>query len=100
MPKLDIADRMIEQTPGITRMLDKLETKQLVRCERCPEDRRQVPCWVTGRGLSLLAELDKPLTAAGTKAMEVLPAAVLGSIISSLEKVRTHLDDFLASIQD
>src|SRR5205807_6030514 len=66
-PTLDIADRMIEKTPGITRLLDKLEAKQLVRRERCPDDRRQVLCWITPRGLQLLADLDKPLTSAGEK---------------------------------
>ena len=51
-PTLDIADRMIEKTPGITRLLDKLEAKHLVRRRRCPEDRRQVLCWITDAGLS------------------------------------------------
>ncbi len=41
-PTLEIADRMIQRTPGITRLLDKLEAKHLVRRKRCPEDRRQV----------------------------------------------------------
>src|SRR6478672_9759245 len=74
-PTLDIADRMIEMTPGVTRLLDKLEAKHLVRRERCPEDRRQVLCWITESGLRLLAELDKPLVAAGVKSMEPLPRA-------------------------
>jgi DNA-binding MarR family transcriptional regulator len=74
-PTLDIADRMIEMTPGVTRLLDKLEAKRLVRRERCPEDRRQVLCWTTESGLRLLAELDKPLAAAGVKSMEPLPSA-------------------------
>src|SRR5215467_11060808 len=55
---LEIARRMIEQTPGITRLLDRLENKRLVRRERCPSDRRQVLCWITDPGLKLLGELD------------------------------------------
>ncbi len=39
LPTLEIASRMIEQAPGITRLLDRLETKRLVSRERCPEDR-------------------------------------------------------------
>ena len=38
LPTLDIAERMIEQAPGITRLLDRLERKALVRRERCPRD--------------------------------------------------------------
>src|SRR5215208_2200660 len=42
IPTLAIGERMIEQAPGITRLLDRLESKGLVRRSRCPEDRRQV----------------------------------------------------------
>src|ERR1700758_2413495 len=71
-PTLDIADRMVEKTPGITRLLDKLENKHLVRRKRCPEDRRQVLCWITDAGLRLLADLDEPLTESGKEAMKSL----------------------------
>jgi MarR family transcriptional regulator, organic hydroperoxide resistance regulator len=91
IPTLDIADRMVEQTPGITRLLDKLEAKQLVRRERCPEDRRQVLCWINGRGLRLLAQIDKPAVSTGSKAMEPLSAEALRSLISNLDKIRGQL---------
>lgn len=90
-PTLEIADRMVEKTPGITRLLDKLEAKQLVRRKRCPEDRRQVLCWVTERGLQLLADLEKPLVAAGSSAVEPLTNNDLRSLISALEAIRNHL---------
>ena len=89
-PTLEIADRMVEQTPGITRLLDKLERKKLVQRERCPEDRRQVLCWITRDGLQLLAELDKPVAAAGSGAMEPLTPAEQRSLIEMLERVRGH----------
>jgi MarR family transcriptional regulator, organic hydroperoxide resistance regulator len=91
IPTLDIVDRMVEQTPGITRLLDKLEAKQLVRRERCPDDRRQVLCWITDRGQRLLAQLDRPAVSAGSKAMEPLTADALRSLIVSLEKIRARL---------
>jgi DNA-binding MarR family transcriptional regulator len=90
-PTLDIADRMIEKTPGITRLLDKLEAKQLVRRERCPDDRRQVLCWITPRGLHLLADLDKPLTSAGEKVAQPLKSSELQTLIALMEKIRNHL---------
>src|SRR5687768_11507270 len=40
LPTLDIADRMVEQAPGITRMIDRLEAKMLVARERGCDDRR------------------------------------------------------------
>jgi len=92
IPTLEIADRMVEKTPGITRLLDKLEAKQFVRRERCPDDRRQVLCWITERGLRLLSELDKPAVSAGSKAMEPLTSATLRSLISNLQKIRAQLE--------
>jgi DNA-binding MarR family transcriptional regulator len=90
-PTLDIADRMIEMTPGVTRLLDKLEAKKLVRRQRCPEDRRQVLCWITESGLRVLAVLDKPLSAAGVRSMEVLSAAEQQNLVRLLERIREHL---------
>ncbi|HZJ72423.1 MAG TPA: MarR family transcriptional regulator, partial [Planctomycetota bacterium] len=40
LPTLEIAGRMIEQAPGVTRLLDRLEAKNLVQRARCPRDRR------------------------------------------------------------
>ena len=54
LPTLEIAERLIEQAPGVTRLLDRLETKGLVKRERCPMDRRQITCRITRRGGSLL----------------------------------------------
>ena len=72
LPTLDIAERMVEQTPGITRLIDRLETKKLVVRERCKTDRRQVFCRITPAGLSLLARLDQPLRDAEDKALAAL----------------------------
>ena len=58
---LTIAERMIEQTPGITRLIDRLEQKKLVVRVRSDDDRRQVWCRITPAGLQLLARLDTPV---------------------------------------
>src|SRR6185503_4447948 len=54
LPTLDIAERMIEHAPGVTRLLDRLEAKDLVRRERRRQDRRQVFCYATPTALKLL----------------------------------------------
>ena len=87
-PTLEIAERMIEKTPGITRLLDKLEAKDLVRRKRCPEDRRQVLCWITDAGIDLLAQLDKPLVQSGASAVECLSQAEIRQLIAILGKLR------------
>ena len=61
LPTLEVASRMVEETPGITRLLDRLERKELIRRQRCPKDRRQHLCWITAKGLALLQKLDRPI---------------------------------------
>jgi len=91
LPTLEIAERMIEQTPGITRLIDRLETKHLVIRERCATDRRQVFCRITRDGLKLLAGLDDPIQAIDDWALASLAARELGQLITLLDKARKGL---------
>src|SRR5258708_27358149 len=61
LPTLEIAGRMIEQAPGATRLLHRLQAKGLVRRQRSAEDRRQIRCWITPAGLELLDRLQAAL---------------------------------------
>ena len=88
LPTLEVAERMIEQTPGITRLMDRLEAKQLVRRQRCPNDRRQHLCWITPKGLALLASLDEPISRAHAETMRKVKTMDLETLIRLLEKVR------------
>ena len=63
LPTLEVAARLIEETPGVTRLMDRLEAKALIRRQRCPQDRRQHLCWLTGEGAALLARLTPALLA-------------------------------------
>ena len=88
MATLEVSSRMIEQTPAITRLLDKLEAKNLVRRERCPEDRRQVLCYITSAGLHLLAGLDDAVESANQRLFTRLGSAEVKNLISLLERLR------------
>lgn len=88
IPTLAIGERMIEQTPGITRLLDRLEGKGLVRRKRCTEDRRQVLCWLTDPGRDLLAGLDATVDALDDGALGMLAAADVEALIRLLDQVR------------
>lgn len=90
LPTLEIGQRMIEQAPGITRLLDRLEAKALVRRERCAHDRRQVLCYITAGGLKLLAKLDAPIDAADEAVMAGLTKLETKTLIALLEKVRAE----------
>jgi MarR family transcriptional regulator, organic hydroperoxide resistance regulator len=88
LPTLEIAERMIEETPGITRLIDRLETKGLVSRERCATDRRQVFCRITAAGLDLLERLDEPIRQADTEALQSLGNHDLEQLIALLDKTR------------
>lgn len=88
LPTLEIADRMIEQTPGITRLIDRLVAKKLVRRRRVAADRRKVLCVVTPAGLALLEELDAPLDAWDDELMQGIGKADLEQLIRALERIR------------
>lgn len=88
LPTLEIAERMIEQTPGITRLVDRLERKKLVLRERSATDRRQVYCRITGEGLALLVQLDAPIEDAEKEALRDLSDPQLARLMSLLERAR------------
>ena len=88
LPTMEIAERMIERAPGITRLLDRLEGKGLVRRRRDPDDRRCVRCTVTDRGLALLAELDGSVDQADEAAVSMLDDDEARRLIRLLDRIR------------
>lgn len=88
LPTLTIGERMIEQTPGVTRLVDRLERKGLVARTPCPKDRRRVFCRITPKGLDLLEELDEPVNRCDAHAVSILPPSDLDSLITMLDRVR------------
>ena len=64
LPCGEIGNRMITRDPDITRLLDRLEKRELISRCRETKDRRMVLTRITPAGLKLLAELDEPVQAA------------------------------------
>lgn len=55
----DVRERMVEKSPNLTRLLDKLIEKSYIERTRCEEDRRVVFVKINRQGLDLLEELKK-----------------------------------------
>jgi MarR family transcriptional regulator, organic hydroperoxide resistance regulator len=89
LPTLEIANRMIEETPGITRLIDRLEERGYVQRERSISDRRQVFCRITEDGASLVTALDGPIDHWLVELLP-LPAPELHNLIQLLEKLRSE----------
>ncbi len=88
LPTLEVADRMVERAPGITRMLDRLMAKGFVVRERSTRDRRVVYCRITDVGTDLLATLDEPIDRADDSALSMLSEDRQRSLVEILDVVR------------
>jgi len=64
LPCGEIASQMITRDPDVTRLLDRLDRRELISRRRETKDRRTVIARVTPEGLKLLARLDEPVQAA------------------------------------
>ena len=88
LPTLEIATRMVQHTPGITRLIDRLEKKGLVERSRAPEDRRQVWCRITRDGRALIRRLDAPVEKLDRHALDPLSGEDVRRLIRLLDRVR------------
>lgn len=88
LPTLEIADRMIERAPGVTRLLDRLEKKGFAERRRCSPDRRQILCFITEGGLRLLEKLDAPVTSAEEAFAQALGKTTVRRVNRALETLR------------
>ena len=98
LPTLDVASRMIEHSPGVTRLLDRLERRRLARRVRCPEDRRQVLCHATEPARRLLAGLAGPMADASRAFVASLDAARTAELVRSLDAVRATASTHVAPV--
>ena len=88
LPTLEVAERMIEQTPGVTRLLDRLEAKELVRRLRCPKDRRQHLCWITPKALAVLEKVDAVASRAHEESLKGLRQKERVAFIRLMDAIR------------
>lgn len=89
LPTLEVANRMIEQTPGVTRLMDRLELKGYIRRERCPRDRRQHLCWLTSEGAKLLQRLSARMLEAHDRTLSGLDTAGRQQLVTLLGRLRS-----------
>ena len=94
IPSLEIAERMIERSPGMTRLLDRLEEKNLVTRTRSREDRRVVFCVLTPQGAALLKKMEPHIREGEQRALDLETphlrelTRLLGDVRGSLEASR------------
>jgi len=88
MPTLALADRLVSRAPDITRMIDRLEERELVSRERLAEDRRVVRVRITNAGLELVAKIAGPLGNCHARQLGHLSDADLKRLAALLREAR------------
>jgi DNA-binding MarR family transcriptional regulator len=83
-----ISDHMISHDPDMTRLLDRMEKRDLIIRERQTDDRRVVKTRITPQGLSLLKTLDRPVHELHKRQFRHMSAARLKVLSDLLEEVR------------
>jgi DNA-binding MarR family transcriptional regulator len=84
----EIGERMISRDPDITRLLDRMEKRNMITRERQRDDRRVVKTYVTSEGLELLKALDRPVSALHKKQFQNIAPAKLKVLAAMLEEIR------------
>jgi DNA-binding MarR family transcriptional regulator len=84
----EIGSRLVARDPDITRLMDRLEKRGLLRRERSTEDRRIVTHCLTEDGLEVVGGLDQPIESSHREAMGHVAPAKLHKLIAILEEIR------------
>ncbi|HEY9401711.1 MAG TPA: MarR family transcriptional regulator [Pyrinomonadaceae bacterium] len=84
----EISERMIARDPDVTKLLDRLEDRGLVKRERQEKDRRVIVTRATPEGLKLVNELDQPSLKLTEGLLKHLGERKLRTLIQLLEEAR------------
>jgi DNA-binding MarR family transcriptional regulator len=91
LPCGEIASRMITRDPDVTRLLDRLEKRELISRCRETKDRRTVMVRIAPQGLKALARLDEPVQAAHRQQLGHLGRERLRALTALLEVSRSRI---------
>ena len=89
LPCGEIAKRMITRDPDVTRLLDRLEKRELISRSREARDRRTVIGRITPAGVRLLERLDDPVQKAHRKQLGHLGKERLKGLTRLLREARS-----------
>lgn len=84
----EIGERMLTHDPDVTRMLDRLESRRLVRRRRDSADRRIVRSQITSAGLKLLEQADPVIRSLHGHLTTGIDQTSLRTLVATLEAMR------------
>jgi DNA-binding MarR family transcriptional regulator len=86
-PRGEIACRMIDHAPDVTRLIDRLERQGLVERTRSGDDRRQSITVITEKGLNVLSRIDPAVA----KAQRVIARRLSADDLRQLSRLCEHI---------
>jgi DNA-binding MarR family transcriptional regulator len=84
----EVGQRMLNRDPDITRLLDRLERRDLILRSREPKDRRVIKARITPAGLALLRSIDSHAEEFQRDLLGHMGQRRLESLIAMLEAAR------------
>lgn len=85
----DIGARLLDRTPDVTRLLNRLQRSGLIHRARAEHDRRVVQVGITEQGLALLNKMDDPITGVHQNLGRHLSPDEYVTLNDLLERLRT-----------
>jgi DNA-binding MarR family transcriptional regulator len=87
-----IGERLLTRDPDITRLLDRMEARELIVRERSKEDRRVVIARISERGAALVGSIDQPLRKLNKSRLREFAEDELAGLIAGLERLRAAFE--------
>ena len=87
----EISERLVSKVPDVSRLLDRMESMQLLRRDRDATDRRHVTARITPKGLRMLEETTPQLDAFERERFGHLDGEQLQHVIDGLAAIRDAL---------
>lgn len=89
----EIGRRMLDRTPDVTRLLNRLERAGLITRNRSHQDKRVVEVGITEKGLELLARMQPVVDEAQERLMSRLSPEELRQLSELLDRLRVDEEE-------
>lgn len=86
-PRCEIAARLVNRAPDVTRLVDRLARAGLVERTWAPENRRLSIARITARGLELLENMEPDIAALSGEVFAGVPDAELDAFAHTCERI-------------
>jgi DNA-binding MarR family transcriptional regulator len=87
LPTLEVAARLVEQTPGITRLMNTLVAKRYIRRRRSKQDQRQQLCSLTNDGVRMIDKVLPQIRASQARIVRPISQEDLDQFIELLSRI-------------